>query len=38
MARENSMAGLDSAIPFADLNTFFRKDQAQRAIEEAEKS
>jgi 2-methylisocitrate lyase-like PEP mutase family enzyme len=38
IARENSMAGLDNAIPFADLNTFFRKDQAQRAIEEAEKS
>jgi 2-methylisocitrate lyase-like PEP mutase family enzyme len=37
IARENSMVGLDNAIPFADLNTFFRKDQAQRAIEEAEK-
>jgi 2-methylisocitrate lyase-like PEP mutase family enzyme len=35
MARENSMAGLDSAIPFADLNSFFRKDQAQRAIDDA---
>lgn len=35
MAREDSMAGLDNAIPFTDLNTFFRKDQAQRAIEEA---
>jgi 2-methylisocitrate lyase-like PEP mutase family enzyme len=38
IARENSMAGLDSAIPFADLNTFFRKDQAQRAIDDAEKN
>jgi 2-methylisocitrate lyase-like PEP mutase family enzyme len=36
IARENSMAGLDSAIPFADLNTFFRKDQAQRAIDDAD--
>jgi 2-methylisocitrate lyase-like PEP mutase family enzyme len=37
IARENSMAGLDNAIPFADLNTFFRKDQAQRAIDDADK-
>jgi 2-methylisocitrate lyase-like PEP mutase family enzyme len=35
MARENSMAGLDNAIPFSDLNDFFRKDQAQRAIDDA---
>ena len=36
LARENSMAGLDNITPFSELNNFFRKDQAQRAIEEGD--
>jgi 2-methylisocitrate lyase-like PEP mutase family enzyme len=36
LARENSMAGLDNITPFTELNNFFRKDQAQRAIEEGD--
>jgi 2-methylisocitrate lyase-like PEP mutase family enzyme len=31
IAEENSMAALDDAIPFAELNGFFRKDLAQRS-------
>jgi 2-methylisocitrate lyase-like PEP mutase family enzyme len=31
MAEENSMAGLDDATPFTELNGFFRKDLAQRS-------
>jgi 2-methylisocitrate lyase-like PEP mutase family enzyme len=31
MAQENSMAGLDNATPFAELNEFFRKDLAERS-------
>jgi 2-methylisocitrate lyase-like PEP mutase family enzyme len=31
MAQENSMAGLDDAVPFAELNGFFRKDLAERS-------
>lgn len=31
MAEENSMAGLDSSISFAELNGFFRKDLAGRS-------
>ncbi|MCU1319720.1 MAG: hypothetical protein JWP98_1238 [Edaphobacter sp.] len=34
IALESSMAGLDDSIPYAELNDFFRKDYAQRAIEE----
>jgi 2-methylisocitrate lyase-like PEP mutase family enzyme len=34
IARDGSLEGLDDAVPFARLNNFFRKDQAQRAIEE----
>jgi 2-methylisocitrate lyase-like PEP mutase family enzyme len=36
IARENSMEGLDNAVPFADLNDFFRKDLAERAIREGD--
>jgi len=36
MARENSMAGLSNAVPFTELNDFFRKDLAQRAIDAAD--
>ncbi len=36
MARENSMAGLNDAVPFSELNDFFRKDLAQRAIDAAD--
>ena len=32
------MAGLENITTFAELNNFFRKDQAQRAIDDAEKS
>jgi 2-methylisocitrate lyase-like PEP mutase family enzyme len=35
LAHENSMAGLDNITPFSKLNNFFRKDQAQRAIDDA---
>jgi 2-methylisocitrate lyase-like PEP mutase family enzyme len=35
LARENSMAGLDNITTFSELNDFFRKDQAQRAIDDA---
>jgi 2-methylisocitrate lyase-like PEP mutase family enzyme len=35
MARDGSMEGLDDAVPFGRLNDFFRKDQAQRAIDDA---
>jgi 2-methylisocitrate lyase-like PEP mutase family enzyme len=31
IAEKNSVAGLDGAIPFAELNGFFRKDLAQRS-------
>jgi 2-methylisocitrate lyase-like PEP mutase family enzyme len=31
IAQENSMAGLDDAVPFAELNEFFRKDLAGRS-------
>jgi 2-methylisocitrate lyase-like PEP mutase family enzyme len=34
MARENSMEGLDNAVPFSELNNFFRKDARDRAAEE----
>jgi 2-methylisocitrate lyase-like PEP mutase family enzyme len=37
IARENSMAGLDNIAPYDELNAFFRKDYANRAIEEADK-
>lgn len=36
MARENSMRGLNDAVPFSELNNFFRKDLAQRAIDAAD--
>ncbi|MBS1820969.1 MAG: isocitrate lyase/phosphoenolpyruvate mutase family protein [Acidobacteria bacterium] len=36
MAREDSMQGLDDAVPFAELNNFFRKDLAERAIREGD--
>ncbi|HMF63565.1 MAG TPA: isocitrate lyase/phosphoenolpyruvate mutase family protein [Edaphobacter sp.] len=36
IALESSMAGFDDAIPYSELNEFFRKDHAQRAIEDAE--
>ncbi|MBS1800156.1 MAG: isocitrate lyase/phosphoenolpyruvate mutase family protein [Acidobacteria bacterium] len=36
MARDSSMEGLDSAAPFAELNNFFRKDLAERAIRESD--
>ena len=36
LARENSVAGLDNITTFRELNDFFRKDQAQRAIEEGD--
>jgi 2-methylisocitrate lyase-like PEP mutase family enzyme len=36
IARENSMEGLDNAIPFSELNNFFRKDLAERAIREGD--
>ena len=35
MARDNSMEGLDGAVPFSELNNFFRKDLAERAIDDA---
>jgi 2-methylisocitrate lyase-like PEP mutase family enzyme len=38
IANESSMTGLDNAVTFAELNTFFHKDLAQRAIEDADKS
>jgi 2-methylisocitrate lyase-like PEP mutase family enzyme len=38
IARENSMAGLDNIAPYNELNAFFRKDYANRAIEEADKT
>lgn len=31
IAQENSMAGLDNIVPYAELNEFFRKDLAQRS-------
>ncbi|WP_348268572.1 isocitrate lyase/phosphoenolpyruvate mutase family protein [Edaphobacter paludis] len=31
MAQENSMAGLDNAVSFAELDGFFRKDLAERS-------
>jgi 2-methylisocitrate lyase-like PEP mutase family enzyme len=31
IAEQNSMAGLDNAAPFAELNDFFRKDLAERS-------
>jgi 2-methylisocitrate lyase-like PEP mutase family enzyme len=31
MAQENSLAGLDSAVSFAELDGFFRKDLAERS-------
>jgi 2-methylisocitrate lyase-like PEP mutase family enzyme len=31
IANENSMAGLDNIVPYAELNEFFRKDLAQRS-------
>lgn len=31
VAQENSMTGLDNAVPFAELNGFFRKDLAERS-------
>jgi 2-methylisocitrate lyase-like PEP mutase family enzyme len=36
LAMENSTAGLEGITTFAELNNFFRKDQAQRAIEEGD--
>ncbi len=38
IARENSLSGLDNITPYDELNNFFRKDYANRAIEEADKS
>jgi len=35
LAQQNSMAGFDDITPFSELNNFFRKDQAQRAIDDA---
>ena len=37
LAKENSMAGLENITSFSELNNFFRKDQAQRAIDDADK-
>ncbi|HEX7158118.1 MAG TPA: isocitrate lyase/phosphoenolpyruvate mutase family protein [Edaphobacter sp.] len=37
IARENSMAGLDNIAPYDELNAFFRKDYANRTIEEADR-
>lgn len=36
LAQNNSAAGLDHITPYDELNNFFRKDYADRAIEEAE--
>jgi len=36
IAREGSMQGLDNAVPFSELNNFFRKDLAERAIREGD--
>lgn len=38
IADENTMSGLDNITPYDELNNFFRKDYANRAIEEADKS
>ncbi|WP_263367226.1 isocitrate lyase/PEP mutase family protein [Edaphobacter bradus] len=38
IAHENTMAGLDGITPFDEINNFFRKDLACRAIEEADKT
>ncbi|WP_260703213.1 isocitrate lyase/PEP mutase family protein [Edaphobacter flagellatus] len=34
IARNNSLEGLHNTVPYSELNDFFRKDYAQRAIEE----
>jgi 2-methylisocitrate lyase-like PEP mutase family enzyme len=34
IARDGSMEGLDNAVPFSELNNFFRKDVVERAAEE----
>ena len=36
IARDTSMEGLDDAVPFGELNNFFRKDLAERAIADAD--
>jgi 2-methylisocitrate lyase-like PEP mutase family enzyme len=38
LARENSVSWLDNITPYDELNNFFRKDFANRAIDEADKS
>jgi len=35
IAKENTMSGLDNITPYDEINDFFRKDLANRAIEEA---
>ena len=37
IARENTTSALDNITPYDELNSFFRKDYANRAIEEADK-
>lgn len=37
IARKNSLEGLDDTVPYSELNNFFRKDYAQRAIDDDSK-